>query len=163
MHVQPVHVHVRTEWVSSQGWLVQRRKDKPFCLKWDSTISVVLHTLASFPYPRGGGQKGLVSTVCALSVIRTPIHKGEGTNYVHMITCSGLWRFLFVYYLVHHQEDDGEMTTTTLPPATHFPGILSRQTETSGSKEYMLGTLWHLMAVPDTCELKVHVLPKPCR
>lgn len=64
MRVQPVHVHVRTEWVSSQGWLVQRRKDKLFCLKWDS---VVLHTLASFPGLIGGGQEGLVSTVCAYS------------------------------------------------------------------------------------------------
>ena len=32
-------------------------------------------------------------------------------------------------------QDDSEMATTTLPwsPATHFPDILSKQTEASGS------------------------------
>jgi len=42
--------------------------------------------------------------------------------------------FIFVYYLSAMsrklvQEDDGKTTTTTLPPATHFPNILSKQTK----------------------------------
>jgi len=40
--------------------------------------------------------------------------------------------FIFVYYLSamsRELEDDGKTTTTTLPPATHFPNILSKQTK----------------------------------
>jgi len=40
--------------------------------------------------------------------------------------------FIFVYYLSamsRKLEDDGKTATTTLPPATHFPNILSKQTK----------------------------------
>jgi len=40
--------------------------------------------------------------------------------------------FIFVYYLSamsRKLEDDDKTTTTTLPPATHFPNILSKQSK----------------------------------
>ena len=87
------------------------------------------------PRPERRRKEGLVSTACTCATIKICIHKREGTNNVLVLRWSGLWRFLLVFSasstISKKLQDDCETATTTLPPAAHFPDILSKQVEAS--------------------------------
>ena len=96
--------------------------------------------LASFPGPREGGEKGLVSTVCACALTETRIRKWcKWRLRSHMV--QRVLSILLHWSYIHKMRDD--MTTIALPPATDLPDIrYSNQMEESGS----------ILAQPGQCD-----------
>ena len=93
-----------------------------------------------------------------LSTINTRIHEGESANDFLVVTWSGLWCFLFIYYLVHPEQETTRWwtghshaaTSNTLPWHTitnkqsiwkhrkrdDYPHLVGRGTHTNFSKLY---------------------------
>ena len=74
---------------------------------YSQSDTYLYHTSTQSCWPERGRRKVLVSTVYALSTIKTRIHNGEGANEVpgsHSLACDSFYLFLY-QYLVHHDQE----------------------------------------------------------